>query len=187
MKVFFRTVGDGNVGTFDYQLGFQAVHVILVYNIGPRRGNPDFALDVNHRVTVELLSVRIISHTLACLLQLDQCENIKPLGIVDRAPGICYTHQHGSLSREEASGVLAHGTEALDDDSSPVHIEVTVLKGNFCGVTEAPPRRPDLVEGDSTEVAGQPHHPTDLILHPGHALLIGAHVRSEYILLNFSQ
>jgi len=54
VKVFFRTISDGDVGTLDHQLGFQAVYVFHTNNIGLRRWNPDVALD-----TLEFLAMSL--------------------------------------------------------------------------------------------------------------------------------
>jgi hypothetical protein len=85
---------------------------------------------------------------------------------------------------QEAGGVLAHGTEALDHHAGALELEIAVAHRDVGTIAEPPARGADLVQGNTAHFPRQTDDAVDLVLDPGHALLVRAHVRGQYVLLD---
>ena len=77
----------------------------------------------------------------------------------------------------------ADGAEPLDDHARLLQREVAVPQRHLGGIEQAPAGGADLIEWDTSHLPRQGDHPPDLVLDPGHAFLVGAHVRGEDIVL----
>ncbi len=51
----------------------------------------------------------------------------------------------------------------------------------------APAGCAQLIQGNAADLAGKTYRAADLVIHPGHALLIGAHVRAKDILVDIGK
>ena len=78
--------------------------------------------------------------------------------------------------------MLTDGSEALDGDASAVERHAKFGRCDFTGHGDAETRGADLVEWDAADRAGQAHGAPDLVLDPGHTLLVGAHVGTRDVL-----
>ncbi len=99
----------------------------------------------------------------------------------DRALRVRRGDEDGSALREEARGVASHRAEALDRDPRPVERDAEMAGGHVSGAGEPEARRAELVERDPPQRRGQPDGAADLVVHPGHAGLVGAHVGAEHV------
>jgi hypothetical protein len=106
---------------------------------------------------------------------------------MDRAARIRRRDEHCTLLCQEAGHVAADGAEALYDEPRAVERDPAERSGHLGGMAEPEARRPDLVQRDATERPRQADHSANLVANPGHALLVGAHVGGEDVVVDAAQ
>ncbi len=83
--------------------------------------------------------------------------------------------------------MAAHRAKALYHKARTGKGKVAVLDRNLYRLLNTEPGGTDHVQGNAAQLKGQTHGTADFILDPGHAFLIGAHVRTENIILLITQ
>ena len=116
-----------------------------------------------------------------------QCGDVDAARVVQCAAGIRRCDQYRAAFAKEAHGMLAYCTEALYCHTSAGKRETRVLQGNLRGVSQSPASRADLVQRDSSKFSWQSDGAPDLVVNPGHALLVSAHVRSDEVIVLVGQ
>ncbi len=171
--------GDRDVRPRHHELRGQPVDVVLADHVGPRGRHPDLARHRDQVLAGERPAPGELADVLARALVLDEGIDVEAVRVLDRAPRVRRRHDGAALLRQEARRVDAHRAEALDHHASPVEGDPDVGRGDLRRVPQAEARRAELVEGNPADLAGQAHGAADLVLHPGHAALVGAHVGPE--------
>ncbi len=112
-----------------------------------------------------------------------QLAHAEPLGIGDRAVAVGGGDEAGAPVGEKPRGVPADRAEPLHRDARALELQAAELLRDLGGDGNAEPGRADLVERDAADLARQAHRAADLVLHPRHGRLVGAHVGAGDVLL----
>ncbi len=171
--------GDRDVGAGDHQLGRQLTYVVLADDVGARGGHPHVAVDSHDGVAGQRLGGGKHAHAAGLALEGDEGLHVDAVRCDHRRLGIAGGDQRGAPLGQEAGGVSAYGTEALDRHARAAEVHTGVLLRHAGADREPEARGTELVEGDASELPGQADGATDLVVRPCHTLFISAHVRAH--------
>ena len=181
MQLKLCILGYTDVRTLHDKRGFDLVLVVRANDVGSRGRHQDIAVDGDHCIPVEPVSVGKLMQMTAALLERDQLCDIKTIGPVHRSGGVCGSHKQRPLLGEKARCVLADRAEALHCNTGPIHFAVRVLTRCQRRDDHAESGRADLIQRYAAELPRQPNAATDLVQHPCHRRLVGTHVGASDI------
>jgi hypothetical protein len=174
-------LGGRDVRALDDQLGLERAHVVGGERVGPRGGNPDLARDPDQRLAGDRPAAGEVGQRAPGPLVGHQGVDRQPGGVVDRAPAVGGGDQPGATRGQESRRVLAHRAEAFDRHPRPGEGDPGLGRRDLGRDGDAPAGGADLVERDAAEHAREADGPIDLVLDPGHAALVGAHVGARNV------
>ncbi len=179
MQAGFRRVRAGNIRPLQNHLGLKLITVVLGDHVGAGGRQPEIAVHANHPIAIAVLGVCAVDHAAALALKLDERTHVQAVSVVDGAAGIRCAHQHDPPLGQEPCGVHADRAEALDHQPCAVELQFRKLGGHFSRMTHAPAGGAQFVQRNSAQARRQADCAANLVVNPGHAAFIGAHVGSE--------
>ena len=119
--------------------------------------------------------------------QSGQLADIEPGRIGQRAARIARGNEDGALVREKPCGVPADGAKTLNGHARALQVKADEFASDIDAGGKAETGRSDLVERNSADLAWQADGAAGLVLDPGHAAFVRAHVRTGNVIGHVAQ
>jgi hypothetical protein len=166
----------GDVRPLEDQARVEPLRLGYADHVRARRRDPDVARDVDHRLGGAFLSLGGVDD--APPLRLDRVEagHVEPTGVDEGTLRVRRGDEHRPPLREEPRRVPSHRPEALHRHPRPLELDGAEALRDLPADRQPEAGGADLVQRDPPHLGGQADGAADLVLNPGHAPLVGAHV-----------